>query len=163
MNSALYRQVTAKKDWPFFDEDCTMSASDKEQILVLGKEVARAFWEKHVSPQANERHPMLLPTDHWLRPDIPGPDWLNDSKPAIATKTAEVATFLNQHFKLDADRRIYFVLAKDSIYMTSMGIFTRHWADFLLLDDECPFLFHPGTKAFACFGPHGQPGFGAGK
>jgi len=160
MTSVLYRPVTAKSEWPFFDEDCKISMRDREQIFVLGKEAARAFWEKYVSPHAREHHPMLLPINHWLRPVIHGPNWQNDPKQTADERTKGVAAFLDQHFNLNADQRIYFVLARESIYMTSMDVFTRHWADFLLLDDECPFLFHPESNAFACFGPHGQLGFG---
>jgi len=162
MNSDLYRSLSTEDDWPFFDRDCTIPESDRYLIWPLTQASARQFWEAHVSSEPLEHHPMLLPKGHWLAPTVQGPSWLTESSPGmlVSSEATDVESSLSTSFSLDSDERVYFVLMREDIYSVPMHLFARHWYDFLLLGDEGPFLFHPETGAFACFGPNGQLSFG---
>ena len=95
---------------------------------------------------------MSLPDSHWLAPTTQGPNWLSEE--------SEVAPFLGSNFRLNSDERVNFVFMKERAYSVPIGLFSRHWKEFLTLDDEAPFLLHVPTGAFACFGPHGELFFG---
>lgn len=105
---------------------------------------------------------MCLPNDHWLAPKVKGPSWLTEQTPNvfIHSESSDVESFLNNNFCLNFDERVYYVLMREQVYSLPISLFTSHWSDFLFLGDESPFLFHPETKAFACFGPNGDLTFG---
>ena len=162
MTSYQYRSLAAESDWPFFDLDCTIPESEKALIWPFTEASARLFWQTYVSSKPLEHHPMLLPKCHWLTPTIQGPSWLVEQGPSrlVRSEGQDVASFLNSSFCLSSDERVYFVLMREHVYSVPMSLFACHWEDFLFLGDEGPFLFHPDTKAFACFGPNGQLLFG---
>ncbi len=162
MDVTLYRPLTAESDWPFFDPDCTISESNKALVFPLALGAARRFWDEYVSPKPLERHPMLLPKGHWLAPAVSGPSWLRGQSQGalVRSEPADLESFLNTNFHLASGERTYFVLMRELVYSVPIGLFTRHYEDFLLLGDEGPFLYHPESGAFACFGPNGQLSFG---
>ena len=158
----LHRSLNPKDDWSFFDSGYALAEQARSVIHPLTEAAARTFWELNVSANPIERHPQLLPEDHWLQPTTMGPSWLNVPKtsqlnPAVHSN---VADFLNETFELGPFEEVFFVIMREHVYSVLFGIFTSHLEAFLALDDEAPFLFHRPTGRFACFGPNGQLSFG---
>lgn len=162
MQPEQYDQLNAERDWPFFDSECTMSVNERSSVWPLSEPSAHSFWRTYVSANPLERHGKLLPKGHWLAPTLQGPSWLTEQRDGRLVSSAgpSVGSFLSEKFSLDPSERVYFVLMREHAYSVPMGVFCSHWEDFLLLDDEAPFLFHPTTKSFACFGPNGSLSFG---
>lgn len=156
-----YRALEVDGDWPFFDPDCSIPEDLRAQIWPLTEAASCKFWDTHVSAERQERHPALLPKGHWFAPTIQGPSWSTEQQGGTArSEGSRVESFLIDGFRLAPNERAYFILMREQIYSVPMALFARHWGDFLLLGDENPFLFHPDTKVFACFGPNGQLSLG---
>lgn len=156
-----YRGLEPDGDWPFFDSDCSISEDERAQIWPLSEAGSCAFWEAHVSAEPLERHPMLLPANHWLAPTIEGPNWLAQNRETpIRPDSSKVGAFLSNGFRTSQSERVYFVLMREHIYSAPMDLFVRYWPDFLLLGDENAFLYCPDSRVFARFGPNGQLSLG---
>lgn len=160
-----YRELNREKDWPFFDADCQMTVEERSTIRPLTEAAARAFWETHVSLDRRARHGMLMPNGHWLSQGREGPQWLVEHAEGHATffgaaANGEVEQLLLEGLGIDPGARVYFILGKGCAYEAPLGVFASYHYDFLLLDDEAPFLFHPESGVFTRFGPHGQTWFG---
>jgi len=157
-----FRDLNAKADWPFFEDDCSIPEQERSLIRPYSEAAAGKLWESYVSATPSEHHPMLLADSHWLQPTLPGPNWLVEHGLGFyrPDDSLRVQSYILERFALDPSTRVLFLLSKASTYSVPIGVFAQYWAEFLLLGDEGPFLFHPETKAFLCFGPGGQTAFG---
>lgn len=161
-----YRSLDPEADWAFFDSDFYMTSEARAATRTLTRESAEALWQKHFSSVSAERHPMLLPSGHWLNPTVMGPDWIiefNDASHDHAPYSGAVATFLREQFKLIEQDLIYFVSMREHAYCAPWWVVHSCWPCFLAIDDEGSTFFHPGSGKFACFGPNGSLGYGVKK
>jgi len=150
-------------DWPLFDSGFGCSAEDRDVVLPLTEAASLAVWNTYVSAKPVERHPMLLPSGHWLHPTKSGPNWVtefNSDSEAFDTHQGKVAAFLRQRFELSNNERVFFVAMRERSYLLPIQFFVQHWPCFLASDDEGSFLFHPQSGKFAQFDPNGSLGFG---
>lgn len=162
VTSTTHRALDAKLDWPFFDQSLAVAPEDRPAIQPMTEAASTLFWRTHVSANPIERHPMLLPQQHWLRPTREGPDWVQEFN---ATNSAQidqgkVSAFLRSCFKHQGNERVIFVEMRESSYELPFHVFLRYWPCFLLGNDEGPFLLHPVSGMFAQFGPNGSLAFG---
>lgn len=115
-----YRPLDPTLDWPLFDPDFGCSAEDRATVLPLTEIASSAVWNTHVSAKQMERHPMLLPSGHWLHPTIFGPDWItefNGDSEALNTPHGTVAAFLRQCFELSNDAQVFFIAMRERSYL----------------------------------------------
>lgn len=159
----MYRPLDPIVDWPFFDHGFGIGSEDREVVLALCEAASSELWRTHVSAKQAERHPMLLPSSHWLTPNEYGPNWVaefnNDSECSDSPR-GKVESFLLKSFQLEEMERVFFISMREHCYSVPIHFFARHWPCFLAGDDEGAFLFHPASGRFAQFGPNGSVGFG---
>ena len=156
--STSTRLLDLETDWAFFDPDFHVPHEIQTQVQALTETASAELWSAHVSANPNERHPMLLPGSHWLKPSLQGPSWMPEFN--AEQNAAAVATFLQQVFELDPQELVFFIAMRERSYSVPFGVFLDHWPCFVAGDDEGSFLFHPRSGAFACFGPNGSLSFG---
>ncbi|WOB06937.1 DUF2947 family protein [Piscinibacter gummiphilus] len=156
--STSFRPLDPETDWAFFDPGFHVPQEIQAEVQALTEAGSAELWTEHVSANPNERHPMLLPGSHWLKPKLQGPNWM----PEFNGKQSEAAvgTFLQEVFELGMQELILFIAMRERSYSVPFGVFLRHWPSFVAGDDEGSFLFHPRSGAFACFGPNGSLSFG---
>lgn len=159
-----YRTLDPELDWPLIDPRFRVSAEARQVVCPLTRLASSAVWNTYVSANPMERHPMLLPNEHWLRPTKPGPNWVpefNNDSESFQAEQGNVSAFLRQCFALEEDEPILFVAMRESSYSMPLKVFLQHWPCFLANDDEGSFLFHPTSGTFAQFGPNGSLAFGS--
>lgn len=118
VTSTTHRALDAKLDWPFFDQSLAVAPEDRPAIQPMTEAASTLFWRTHVSANPIERHPMLLPQQHWLRPTREGPDWVQEFN---ATNSAQidqgkVSAFLRSCFKHQGNEHVIFVEMRESSY-----------------------------------------------
>ncbi|HXA47619.1 MAG TPA: DUF2947 family protein [Burkholderiaceae bacterium] len=151
--SEQFRALDTEQDWPFFDEGYPIPPEKKERICPLTKSAAESLWCQEVSNISVERHLMLLPIHHWVKPEQTGPNWLTEWDDDVAIG---VQQFLRSHFQLLSNETVYFMLMREHAYSIPIDVFTEFWRAFLALDDEGPLLLHPTSGRYAYFGPNGN-------
>ncbi|MBX7228597.1 MAG: DUF2947 domain-containing protein [Burkholderiaceae bacterium] len=151
-SSYTFRKLDSEKDWSFFDKDFAIPQAVRQHIHALNRSAAEKLWSTEVSNNALERHVMLLPKEHWLKPEAEGPNWLPEWE---RTEKAEVDLFLRRHFQLSSNEAVYFLLMREIAYQAPIEIAIQHWRAFLALDDEGPLLLHLPSGCYALFGPDG--------
>jgi Protein of unknown function (DUF2947) len=156
--SISFRPLDPEIEWAFFDPDFGVPQGIRTQVQPLTDADSAELWNKHVSADPNERHPMLLPGTHWLKPTQQGPSWVSEFNSEHSE--AGVSSFLHQVFELGIDEPIYFIAMRERSYPVPFGVFLSCWRCFLAEDDEGAFLFHARSGAFASFGPNGSLSFG---
>ena len=158
-----YRPLDPALDWTLFDPDFRVDVEARQSIRPLTELASSAIWNAHVSAKPMERHPMLLPNEHWLRPTELGPNWVpefnNDSK-SFQPVQGNVSAFLKQCFDLDENEPVLFVAMRERSYSMPLKVFLQHWPCFLAMDDEGSFMFHLASGNFVQFGPNGSLAFG---
>ncbi len=158
-----YRPLDPKADWPFFDRDFYHTSIVREAIQPLTRESAELFWRIHFSQNAKERHPMLLPRNHWLHLTTNGPNWFAEYSNAsneLSATNGDVATFLRESFALPERDSVFFVTMREHAYRMLWWVVMACWPCLVAKGDEGSILFHPNSGKFACFGPNGSLGFG---
>jgi len=161
--SATHRALDTELDWPFFDQSYGVASEDRPAIQPMTEAASTLFGQTHVSVNPIERHPMLLPQQHWLTPTREGPDWVqefNNTTNGFQIDQGRVSTFLRSCFKHQGNESVIFVEMRESSYELPFQVFLRYWPCFLLGNDEGPFLLHPVSGMFAQFGPNGSLAFG---
>jgi hypothetical protein len=153
-----FRPLDPEVDWAFFDPEFGVPPSIRTQVQPLTDEGSAQLWNKHVSAEPHERHPMLLPGTHWLKPTQQGPSW--EAAFNSDDNQTDVRAFLQGVFNLGVDELIYFMAMRERSYSVPFGVFLSCWRCFLVQDDEGAFLFHAPSGAFASFGPKGSLSFG---
>ena len=147
----MYRRLDPERDWSFFDEDIRVPEADRALIRPLTVEAARTLWEREVSSSPLQRHPMLLPAEHWLKPQTLGPNWLNEWR---RDEGEQVDGFLQSMLQSSEGEIAYFIFMREDAYEAPVGILTKHWRAWLFLDDEGPFILVPTSGAYVGFGPN---------
>jgi len=150
--SNRFRPLDAEADWPFYDSAYALSTHARARIQPLSESGAQALWRREVSKQPLERHVMLLPDSHWVKPDQPGPNWRAEWSGGVG---AEVSAFLQRCFPIASNEPVFFMLTRAWAYEAPIDCFIQHWRPFLALDDEGPLLLHPPSGHYALFGPTG--------
>jgi Protein of unknown function (DUF2947) len=161
--SETYRNLDPEGDWAFFDSGFHLSPKVQAATRALAPDSAEAFWRKHFSASSVERHPMLLPADHWLNPTVAGPDWVvefNGASKDLSPGSGAVASFLRDQFDLAEQELVYFVTMREHSYCAPWWVALVSWPCFLAIEDEGATFFHPESGKFAHFGPNGSVGFG---
>jgi hypothetical protein len=158
MMQLRFRALDKHKDWMFFDESLSISMEDRTTILPLEESSSRLLWAELVSADPRERHPMLLPRDHWIGNIVSaGSPWhaiWNDADlPDI------VADFLRSRITWPETTEVFFFWSRENAVRVPWGVFLRVWKTFLF-DDEGPFLVCLEHPDFVCFGPTGGVGVG---
>lgn len=158
-----YRSLDPELDWPLFDPDFRVDVDARRFVRPLGELASSNLWQSYVSDKPSERHPMLLPSEHWLCSTKPGPNWVaefNNDLESLPPVQGSVSAFLQQCFELNENESVFFVAMRERCYAMPLALFLRHWPCFLAMDDEGSFLFHPTSGSFAQFGPNGSLAFG---
>jgi hypothetical protein len=151
------RPLDPKGDWNFFHATQPVAPDDRALILPLEEPSARSLWAELVSSVPRERHPMLLPRDHWTGDMVAwGPDW-RQSWPASSPDS--VAEFLTARVGWPADAETYFLWMRERAVRVPWGVFLRTWRAFLF-SDEGPFLVRLQSPEFVVFPPRGLVGVG---
>lgn len=149
----MYRLLDPGLDWSFFDDEVRVPGADRALIRPLTAEAARALWEREVSSSPLQRHPMLLPAEHWLRSQTLGPNWLDEWQ---RDEGGQVDGFLRSMLQSSEGEIAYFIYMREDAYEAPVRILTKHWRAWLFLDDEGPFMLVPKTGAYVGFGPNGR-------
>lgn len=126
--------------------------NDLAQVWPLTERSSAQIWQRFVSRK--NRHPMLLAADEW--PSLSA-TWLQSWRWEGAGG-ALPAVLLQLPWADDA--RVYFAVMKERIIETSWAVFKKYWEDFVLIENEGPFLMHPERLEVAYFGPNGAVGVG---
>lgn len=147
-----FRELNTEADWPFFDNDYALLNEVRAQIRPLSNSAAEDLWRNEVSHAPLERHVMLLPDDHWVKPDQQGPNWLPEWS---SDEGSEVSLFLQSHFKISSSELVFFLIMREHAYQVPIEVLSKHWRAFLALDDEGPLVLHPPSGHYALFGPNG--------
>ena len=144
-----YRILNSESDWPFFDPTFLVDPQVRQFVRPLTKTASAAFWNNHISSNPRERHPMLLPPEHWMRPTLVGPNWIAEFSAQSEDATIEhgaVSHFLQTCFNLGKCEEVFFIAMRERCYSIPIGVFLRCWPCFLANDDEGSFLFHPHSN-----------------
>ena len=147
-----FRALNIEADWPFFDSDYALTTEHREQIRPLSKSSAKELWQQKVSPMPLERHIMLLPENHWIKPNQSGPNWLSEWN---SDTGSEVRLFLQTHFPIAPLQSVFFLFGRELAYQVPIEFLIDHWRAFLALDDEGPLALHPPSGHYVLFGPNG--------
>ena len=153
------RPLDPQADWEFFHAAHPIAPADLGEIRPLDAPSCASLWQEVVSADPRQRHPMLLPADHWVhRPVVPGPAWHNAwDRPAA--RPDPVAPFLRMQIDWHDAAEVYFVWMRESAVRVPWGVFLRTWRNFLF-SDEGPFLVRLRHPEFVSFGPTGRMGVG---
>jgi len=151
------RALDPKLDGCFFQERDPIAAVDLARIQPLELGAARSVWEKYVSADRRQRHPMLLGTGHWLAWNgTRGPDW-QASWSIPARDHDDVVAFMTAHVPWPDETPTLFFWMRERVVLVPWAVFRRTWRNFLY-DDEGSFLLSPEAADVVWFGPTGTMG-----
>lgn len=152
MSQLVTRPLDPKLDWTFFPPISFVESRDLSSIRPLSGESARCLWETYVSTKARERHPMLLPKEHWLgKGTFRGPYWSSENSGDA------VVRFMSEHIPWPGDRDCFFFWMREHATLVPWAVFLTTWRSFLY-EDEGPFLLSPVDPQVLFFGPDGGMG-----
>jgi hypothetical protein len=107
-----HRALDPGVDWPFFDPDFHVPSDAREAVQPLTSDAAESLWRMHISENPLERHPMLLPSGHWLAPTSRGPDWVgeyNQNSRRSSSDGGPVEKFLRDSFRVPEQDELFFI------------------------------------------------------
>jgi DUF2947 family protein len=158
MDLTTIRPLDENAEWAFFHPTHVIAPEDRACIGCLEDAAARSLWHELVSTHRRERHPMLLPSDHWsCRLEANGPNWQTSWERPLSSD--DVAAFLRSRIAWPEDAEVFFIEMRERALRTLWSVFLRTWRNFLF-SDEGPILVSLHHPEFVSFGPSGFMGIG---
>src|SRR4051794_11824879 len=118
------RPLDPVADWDFFHSRHPISPADREEIRPLEEASACSLWQELVSSDPRERHPMLLPREHWIgRLVAAGPSWQEFWN--YPERPDAVAAFLGSKIEWPVDVEVIFIWMRERAARATWGTFLR--------------------------------------
>jgi hypothetical protein len=153
------RPPDPEADWNFYHDRHPIDPADLAEIRPLDEPSAASLWQELVSADPRQRHPMLLPSGHWVgRLVATFPGW-QDAWGQPAGHPDPVAGFLRSQIGWPNAAEVYFIWMRERAVRVPWGVFLRTWRNFLF-SNEGPFLVRLQHPEFVFFAPTALMGVG---